>query len=646
MIGERRRVTKPPIPEALQFTPETRFKDLVFVGCLGFGDNFYQRPVIRHLLQKYRTVYLRTALPEAYWDMPPNLRFINPGQMNLRTQQRQIAQYPSSFFSTPPPTALRIDWSCFPPFFNRDAQGRLYQWGVEYDLTNAEHIRQRARMTDYDFSFPLRPEWLTAAKELISTFTLRDRPLCIIRPPTVRREWCAPARNPKPEYFQLLLDHYRGKYFFVSIADLLKNEEWMSGELHGLQAQFHSGEIPLTTIFGMMKLADMTLCYPGFFMLVAIAVGAKCFTIFGGMQKPEVIFDPLMGLPSRNFSYIAPSPFCNCLVMGHNCNKELAPHKVINKFEALRTFQPLESLPLKTVTIACPPGLADLHWVMTKAEAFKAKNGIERLRVAIFEDSGHLNNGQFLEMLPFVNEVVRWPRPFHFNFAINGGEGRPMTKDQQGVDYMLEFNSHLESGKGLEEVLPEYETHWDYPIVIPPASRNFALDLRDNGAGGRLYLIYASSNHANAKWAGKDWLPQDWMTLVTAIHRQTGRRVVIIGAQWDRDYTNELMRLDKSRVLIDYIGKTNISQVLALLQQANLFVGYLSGLDVMAVHFGTPCAVFWPVKGISDKGLFSRGFLSSWVPPWTVSSSRYIPLIYGSAEARPEPVFERVKEFL
>lgn len=642
MIGEPVRPST--IPEALRFLDSMKTKELVFTGCYGFGDNLYQRPLIRFFLQKYGAVYLRTAMPEAYWDMP-GLRFIHPGQMNLRCQRKHIAQYPASFFSTPPPTALRIDWSYFLPLYNKDPHtGHLFQVNVPHELTNAEHIRQRAKMPEYDFFFPLKPEWLKAAKDLIGTFNLRGRPLCIVRPPTIRREWNASSRNPKLEYFQLLLNTYRGKYFFVSIADLLKNEEWMEEELHGLQAQFHSGEVPLTTIFGLVKLADMTLCYPGFLMLVAIAERSKCFCLFGGMQKPEILLDSQMGL--QNFSYLAPTPFCNCFDMNHHCNKELAPQKVINKFAGLAEPKETTVASAKTVTVAVPPGLGDLHWVMTKLEAFKVRNQIGRLRVALFEDSGHRFNGQYLELLPFVDEVVRWPHPFRFRFALDGGDGRPFYKGEQGVDYLMEFNSHLESGRGLEEVLPEYQTHWDYPIAYPPASKDFALHLKENGAGGRLYLIYVSSIHANRKWAREDWTQEDWLTLVNAIHRQTGRRVVLLGAAWDREYADELLAKDKAKVLLDYVGKTDVPQVLALIREASLFVAYPSGLAVMAVQFGTPCAMFWPIKGVSRGGQFSRGFLSSWLPPWAVGSPRYIPLIYGSAEARPAKVFERVKEFL
>ena len=67
---------------------------LNFSGCHGLGDNFFQRPVIKDLAKIYKTIYIMTALPELYWDIP-SVKFLRPTDTNLRTQKKQyLSMFP------------------------------------------------------------------------------------------------------------------------------------------------------------------------------------------------------------------------------------------------------------------------------------------------------------------------------------------------------------------------------------------------------------------------------------------------------------------------------------------------------------------------------------------------------------------------
>jgi len=610
---------------------------VMFMGCYGFGDNFYQRPLIRHLAQRYREVYVRTCLPEAYWDIP-GVRFIQPGLMHLRTQLNHIQKYHLTSYSIPPAGSARLDWSAFTPLYGGVGPSGAIQRNTPRELSNAECVRTKGELPEYDFSFPVKEEWILAAKKIIQELPLTGKKLCLVRPPTLRREWLASSRNPKMEYYQLLLDRFGKDYFFLSLADLKPGEEWIDGPpLRGVDKEFHNGELPLTTIFGLVKLADMTLCYPGFLMLVAIAERTKCFCLFGGMQKPEILLDRQMGL--ERFAYAAPDPFCFCLNMTHDCHKELDKEEIIRKFEKLDR-QPAA---LKTTTIGVPPGLGDLHWVMTKLESFKEKEGIDILRVAMHEDHGHAMNAQYLDHLPFIDEVVRWRTPLGFEFALDGGSGRSLLPRRQGLDLMIEFNSALESGKTLDQILPDYKTNWSYPVrPFPKSAQDAATELKTKL--GRLDLIYASSEHANQKWS-VDWPLGSWIELISRIHAHTGKPLVLIGAPWDRTYADKLLAASKDR-LIDMVGRTDVPQVLELIRQADTFTAYPSGLAIMAVQYKTPCAMFWPISGISKGGQFQRHFMTSWLPPWAKDSPRYQPFIYGSPATTPDSVYQALRPFL
>ena len=69
------------------------------------------------------------------------------------------------------------------------------------------------------------------------------------------------SHSPKFNVFDGL-DTYRDDYFYLSFADLEPGVEWLDGELKGIDAEFHRGELPLTTIFGLIKLSEMVLTGP------------------------------------------------------------------------------------------------------------------------------------------------------------------------------------------------------------------------------------------------------------------------------------------------------------------------------------------------------------------------------------------------
>jgi len=302
-------------------TELSRKRTASFVGALGFGDSLYQRPIIRALAPRYDALYLQTTCPDFYWDIP-NIRFIRPESVRLRTQAKYLASLPRSMFTTRPAGACSLGWR--------------YQWNLGAGVSHPEQLRQRSgvRRDEYDFSFPVRPEWLGSAMTVLDNLDLKGKRLCLIRPSTIRKEWLNASRNPKAAHIQLLIDRYRDEYFYLSFADLEPGAEWIDGELKGIDAAFHHGELPLTTIIGLIKLADMVITGPTWTMLAAIAERVKCFTIFGGCAKPEQIVDDSMGL--QHFAYVAPEPFCNCGRGDHGCNKEIPAETIIRQFDELR----------------------------------------------------------------------------------------------------------------------------------------------------------------------------------------------------------------------------------------------------------------------------------------------------------------------
>lgn len=605
-----------------------------FDGAMGLGDNFYQRPVIKDILKSYKTVYLTTAFPEVYWDFP-NMKFVRPEGLNLRTQKKHVKGLDRAMWSDKPKNADVIKWAQVGPTANHAPYNRIQTKYIE--LEDRE---------DFDFTFPVRNEWIKAAEKVIADLPLNGKKLCIIRRPTIRREWPCSARNPKIEYYQLLINEYKDEYFFISIADIEKKEEWFSGSLKGIDKGFDKGELPLTTILALIKIAAMTITYPCLFMIAAIATQAKCFCIFGGVASPDNILRKNFGL--RNFSHVAPDPFCNCNMPAHKCNKEIPEKEVLEKFKELKD----RPRAIKTITIGTPPGFGDSYWVMTKMESFKERHAIDKLKVLVHRDPIHFYTANYLELIPFIDEVVGKPDTFNIGHFYRDKSGKNlkepgfMARNTQDVDYLIDVGARMWiKGEHLLDILPEYETNYNLPMNIPESSIDFARAVKQAN-DGKVVLFYTSSWGNNRNWNKNDFSIKDWMSLLNKYHDHSGVRPIAIGAEWDRDYISSLKELDERNIIQDLVGRIPIHQTISLIKEASLVLGFACGIPMFGVYNKVPTVIFWAINGVSSHGHFNPPFRYSWTPPGTKESGLYIPIAYKSKEGTPSQVFERTKEFL
>ena len=181
---------------------------------------------------------------------------------------------------------------------------------------------------NYDFEFKIKDEWKKEAHKFLNEIGAKGKKVCLVRRPTVRKEWAAPGRNPKPEYFELIQKKFSKDLFFLSLAANKKDEEWFVGDFKA----DHENEkgLPIGLTLGLISECDINLNYPSFFMLAAIALRSKCFCIFGGMHCFNSILSSDMGLD--NFSYVQPDPFCDCWDREHDCYKDIPEEKILEGF--------------------------------------------------------------------------------------------------------------------------------------------------------------------------------------------------------------------------------------------------------------------------------------------------------------------------
>jgi len=623
--------------------PKEKLPAVYIIGPYGFGDTIYMRSLIRSLARRHEEIYVRTTLPEAFWDIP-NIKFVRPAPNRLHAQADHIRHIDKSreYKWTKPPAGIeQRPWGKLVPGWAHTSNApdaKAVPLGPRGEESTTEYFVNEHGLKDFDFALPLKKRWLQAAKKIIEKLDTGKRNICLVRAPTIHEGWANYSRNPKPEYFQRLIDEYKDEYYFISAGYYLKDHEWPEKKLEGIDKRFEKGELDITTLFGLIKLSDMVIAPPDLFSVLAIALRTKCFCIFGGCAKPSVIFHPNMGLDG--LACAEPEPFCNCMRMNHDCHKEISEEGLLRQFEELKA----RIRPVKRVSVGIPPGIGDMHWVLTMLESFKEKNGVDELAIHIDRNPELDYSRDFLKLVPFIDYVDAGRKRLPFKFAIAGGSGIPLQRNINGVDYLIEYNSRLEQGVRIEKILPEYEINFDYPIDYPREARSFA-EIIKNGAGGKIYLFYASSMNGNKNWCKGTWSPKDWVELADRIHGATGHRIILAGAQWDSSYAAMIKSIDAKNNIQNLVGKTTIAEALGLLRESSFLVGFLSGLVVLATRFRIPCVSFWPTLQQAPHWIDPEKFQRSWLPPKAIEDG-YMPFFYGAKETTPAGIFKALEKYL
>lgn len=268
-------------------------KPLLIEGMQGLGDNIYQRPFVAEL-SKTRPVYVRTAWPELYADLP-GVRAVRP-QTTLRTQAKNVAHV--SNWAEPP----------------RGAE--VVRVGYGAGLERSSIWEEMAK------SFGVRPDAMTLP---LGESALPDAyRYVVVRPVTERKEWRNPARNPYPEYVNQCAASLRADgYHLVVVADLQHGEEWLVGGMpDGADLVFANGQLSPLQLFGLVQGAAAVLGGVGWIVPAAIAARVPIFTVLGGQgghNAPDRIVPPVAD--NSLLGWGTPDAYCGCSSMQHNCDK-------------------------------------------------------------------------------------------------------------------------------------------------------------------------------------------------------------------------------------------------------------------------------------------------------------------------------------
>lgn len=260
-------------------------------GMQGLGDNIYIRAFVKTLVDQGHDLTVVTPWPDLFKDLP-RVKFQRP-HSRLRTQVKNMQR-------------VRADrWNTETVFDKR--------FNVAYAA--ASNISN-----DFTRQFRCLPTWGLPRFKGPSV----DKPYIVVRPATLRKEWFASSRNPKPEYIASVVGWLSDRFNIVSVADLQTGEEWAEGELPFADIRYHKGELSMSQMLGLCQNAAGVVGGVGWIVPFAVSCNVPTFVVCGGAggyNAPEKLVNGTVD--SSNIVFAVPDNYCECTDMTHDCDKTI-----------------------------------------------------------------------------------------------------------------------------------------------------------------------------------------------------------------------------------------------------------------------------------------------------------------------------------
>lgn len=257
----------------------------------GLGDNIYIKAFVQTLSEN-NEMHVATPWPELFQEIP-GIKFQKP-HTTLRTQLKNIARVSNDVWSHE----------------------------AHFDKTLNVHYGAGTNIAD-DFRriFGCEPTWgLPKFKG-----PKIKKPYIVMRPATLRKEWLAASRNPKPEYLAEISDWLKNKYRVISVADFEDGQEWQEGELPFAHEAYHYGELSMPEMLGLCQGAAGIVGGVGWIVPFAVSAGVPAFIVMGGCGEYNASWKITNGtMDLKKIHFATPDRFCMCKDMKHNCDKEIS----------------------------------------------------------------------------------------------------------------------------------------------------------------------------------------------------------------------------------------------------------------------------------------------------------------------------------
>lgn len=229
---------------------------------------------------------------------------------------------------------------------------------------------------------------------------------------------------------------------------------------------------------------------------------------------------------------------------------------------------------MRSVTIETVQGVGDVFWVYQKVV-----NYVDEINFVIMILDDHIVQKRckgFIELLPKVKSV-EFKKVDHSTYHKVAECIFDLKKNLETNNFAYACNKPLELGVKIEDIDPELTV-----------ARDIKFNVEESKTIEEEYtLVYISGNKPNYAWD-----INSWGTLVASALRKKGLEklpIVFLGAEYDRD---QLMQLKSFLETQGFSTKTMINnnppEAIRTIRDAKLFIGYQSGLNVIADNYNVP----------------------------------------------------------
>lgn len=282
----------------------------------GIGDHLFMRPAARFALSVGREVIIRTPWPELFHDLP--VGFARPDS-SMRMEKRHIESADPLTWTVPNESAEMVDIGYDIGSLSPSATPSR----VALRALGAEDWRDRP----LDLELPLQASWVNAAKARLVALGLSIRGYSMVYPPTVRKEWLNPARNPRYQYIQSAVAAIPGPWIAFGAHE--KGVEWPVGAALPVEHSFTQGELSVGEIAALLAMARVTVTGHCFVLPLVVATRATALAVWGGFHPPEYYFD--MRRLRSSVELALPMRPCACGNYFHECDTRLDMDEAIRR---------------------------------------------------------------------------------------------------------------------------------------------------------------------------------------------------------------------------------------------------------------------------------------------------------------------------
>lgn len=275
--------------------------------------------------------------------------------------------------------------------------------------------------------------------------------------------------------------------------------------------------------------------------------------------------------------------------------------------------------PLRTITTCA--GIGDSIWIMQKLI-----NAKERFHFKIPDGTPQRGKPLF-DLLPGIAESCTYSPGLSYNFLKRNSVGNPSWSAIKEKEFILEANSHLESGRRIEGFLPDlpttYRLHYNTTESDTQAANlYFNKDKKFIG-------IYTSA-YSNARNQGA-WGVDEWFEFCKLLYKKD-MCYVLLGAEYDTGITEDLTARFKE-FNIDYISAIGepLGVTIEILKRLNYFAGFPSGLSILNETLGKDGVMFYNRK---DKGI-----INTWAEPERIKTGGIKECLFCS----PRDIYDWMK---